>query len=86
MLDILSLDALTDILRLIEQKIKDSIKKWNLYDYEESQLLINLLSPWSKLFEENFWKNLYHNFFSPNIHKMFSGLYLKAISNHLNLL
>ena len=77
LLDILSLDALTSILKLIEEKILNSIKTWNLNNYSESHLLINLLSPWSKLFEENFWKNLYHNFFSPNIHKMFSGLYLK---------
>ena len=77
LLDILSLDALTSILKLIEEKIQNSIKTWNLNNYQEGYLLINLLSPWSKLFEENFWKNLYHNFFSPNIHKMFSGLYLK---------
>ena len=77
LLDILSLDALTDILRLIEQKIKDSIKKWNLYDLEESQFLINLLSPWSKLFGENFWKDLYKKYFSPVLNKMFSELYIK---------
>ena len=77
LLDILSLDALTSILKLIEEKILNSIKTWNLNNYSESHLLINLLSPWSKLFEENFWKNLYQNYFSPNLHKMFSGLYLK---------
>ena len=76
LLDILSLEALTDIIRLIEEKIKKSIKSWNLNNYEEKELLINLLSPWNKLFEENFWKDLYKKYFSPNLHKMFSDLIL----------
>ena len=78
LLDVLSLDSLTEILRLIELKIKKSIKTWNLNDYEESKLLIDLLSPWSKLFGENFWKDLYQNFFSPNLNKMFSDLYIRV--------
>ena len=77
LLDILSLDALTDILRLIEQKIRNSIKTWNINDYEESRLMINLLSPWSKLFGESFWKDLYKKFFSPNLKKMFSELNMR---------
>jgi len=77
LLDILSLETLTDILRVIEQKIRNSIKTWNMYNYEESQLLINLLSPWSKLFGENFWKDLYKKYFSPILNKMFSELHLK---------
>ena len=76
LLDILSLEALADILKIIEHKIKYSIKLWNLNNYEESQTLLNLLSPWSKLFGEEFWKELYKKFFSPNFHKMFSELYL----------
>ena len=76
LLDILSLDALTEILNIIEQKIKHSIKMWDINNYEQSQLLINLLSPWSKLFGEEFWKYLYKKFFEPNFHKMFSNLYL----------
>ena len=85
LLDILSLDALTDILRIIEQKIRHSIKSWNLNNIEESQLLINLLSPWSKLFGEEFWKDLYKKFFSPNFHKMFSELYLNIDEKIENL-
>ena len=76
LLDVLSLDSLTDILRFIEQKMEYSIKTWNINNYEESQLLINLLNPWSKLFGEEFWKNLYKKFFSPKIHEMFSELRL----------
>jgi len=76
LLDILSLDSLADILRFIEQKIENSIKTWNINNSDESQLLINLLSPWSKLFGEEFWKNLYKKFFSPKIHEMFSELHL----------
>ena len=52
---------------------------------EESQLLINLLSPWSKLFGEEFWKDLYKKFFSPNFHKMFSELYLNIDEKIENL-
>ena len=76
LLDVLSLEALADILKSIEQKIKHSIKSWNMNNYEESQTLLNLLSPWSKLFGEEFWKDLYKKFFAPNFHKMFSELYL----------
>ena len=76
LLDILSLDSLADILRFIEQKIENSIKTWNINNSDESQLLISLLSPWTKLFGEEFWKNLYKKFFSPKIHEMFSELYL----------
>ena len=76
LLDVLSLEALADILKSIEQKIKHSIKSWNMNNYEESQTLLNLLSPWSKLFGEEFWKDLYKKYFAPNFHKMFSELYL----------
>lgn len=76
LLDILSLEALADILKIIEHKIKHSIKLWNINNYEESQTLLNLLSPWSKLFGEEFWKELYKKYFSPNFRKMFSEIYL----------
>ena len=78
LLDILSLDSLANIISLIEQKILSSIKSWNLNNYEESQCLINLLSPWTKLFGEQFWKDLYKHYFSPNLHKMFSDLNLSV--------
>ena len=76
LLDILSLEALADILKIIEHKIKHSIKLWNINNYEESQTLLNLLSPWSKLFGEEFWKELYKKYFSTNFRKMFSEIYL----------
>ena len=86
LLDILSLEALADILKIIEHKIKHSIKLWNINNYEESQTLLNLLSPWSKLFGEEFWKELYKKYFSPNFRKMFSEIYLtldeKLENNH----
>ena len=85
LLDILSLEALADILRFIEQKIKNSIKTWDLNNLDESKLLINLLSPWSKLFGEEFWKDLYKKFFSPKIHKMFSELNLNIYEKIENI-
>ena len=85
LLDILSLDALADILNLVEQKMKHSIKKWNINNISESDLLISLLTPWSKLFGESFWKYLYKKFFMPNFHKMFSNLYLRIDENVDNI-
>jgi hypothetical protein len=81
LLDILSLDALADILNIVEQKMRNSIKKWNISNVSESELLISLLTPWSKLFGESFWKDLYKKFFLPNFHKMFSNLYLRIDEN-----
>ena len=81
LLDILSLDSLADILNLIEKKIKNSIKHWNINNNADSELLINLLSPWSKLFGESFWKDLYKKYFLPNFHKMLSGIYLRIDEN-----
>ena len=81
LLDILSIDSLTDILSIIEQKIKNSLKYWNINNSSDSELLISLLSPWSNLFGESFWKDLYKKFFVPNFHKMFSSLYLRIDEN-----
>ena len=81
LLDILSLDSLAEILNLIEQKIKKSIKNWNINNSSESELLINLLNPWSKLFGESFWKDLYKKYFLPNFHKIYSNLYLRIDEN-----
>ena len=81
LLDILSLDSLADILNIIEQKIKNSLKNWNLNNSSDSELLINLLFPWSNLFGESFWKDLYKKYFVPNFHKMFSNLYLRTDEN-----
>ena len=77
LLDILSIDSLTDILNIIEHKIKHSIKYWSINNESESELLVSLLSPWSKLFEESFWKDLYKKFFFPNFYRMFSNLFLR---------
>ena len=85
LLDILSLDSLADILNIIEKKIKHSIKSWNISNDNESELLINLLTPWSKLFEESFWKDLYKKYFLPNFHKMFTNLYLRIDENVENI-
>ena len=81
LLDIFSLDTLGEILNAIENKIKNSIKYWNIENESESELLINLLNPWSKLFSETFWKELYKNFFLPNFQKMFSNLYFSIEVN-----
>ena len=81
LLDILSLDSLADILNLIEKKMQHSIKKWNIHNNTESELLISMLTPWSKLFGESFWKDLYKKYFLPNFHKMFSNLYIRVDEN-----
>ena len=52
---------------------------------DESKLLINLLSTWSKLLGEEFWKDLYKKFFSPKIHKMFSELNLNIYEKIENI-
>ena len=81
LLDILSEESLVEILNLIEQKIKNSIKNWNINNSSHSELLINILSPWTKLFGDTFWKDLYKKYFLPNFHKMFSNLYLRIDEN-----
>ena len=85
LLDILSIDSLTDLLNIIEHKIKHYIKYWSINNESESELLISLLSPWSKLFEESFWKDLYKKFFFPNFYRMFSNLFLRIDENVENI-
>ena len=71
LLDILLYDDLKIIFNIIQEEIISSIEKWDLSNITIRNTLIELLSPWVKIFDNDFWRFLYKNYFSNYFKKSF---------------
>ena len=65
--EILIYKNIEDINIYVENQIKENILSWNLENLEEFNYLIDLLIPWKKIFNKNFWIEIKEKFFIPKI-------------------
>ena len=65
MYEILIYKNIEDINIYVENQIKENILSWNLENLEEFNYLIDLLIPWKKIFNKNFWIEIKIKFFYP---------------------
>ena len=65
--EILIYKNIEDINIYVENQIKENILSWNLENLEEFNYLIDLLIPWKKFFNKNFWIEIKEKFFIPKI-------------------
>ena len=82
--EILIYKNIEDINIYVENQIKENILSWNLENLEEFNYLIDLLIPWKKIFNKNFWIEIKEKFFIPKIKYLINIFEINNNNNDVN--